>query len=271
MQKIMVRWFDLRGELSRKESLLLGALGTVLLLGIWQLVAMYAGISKGVLPSPMAVLTCIPELHTQDALIRNLAYSLSLNLSGMAEAALLAIPLGFLIGLVPFCRGLVARQLAVFRYSPLTILVGLFMNLFGLGPAMKINFLAAGIFVYLLPTTVQRVDEVASVYVQTVTTLGATKWQTFRWVYLPDVLSRVFTDLISLAPISWTYIIIAEMLNMEGGLGALAYTVSRQSRADKNFAILAVIILIGVLLDWLFKYLDRKFFPFKYVTKGKGA
>lgn len=271
MKKLMTRLFALRGELSRKESMALGLLGTILILGVWQLIATYAGISKGILPPPLAVLTCIPELHIEDALNRNIAYSLTLNLSGMLEAVVLAVPLGFLIGLVPFFRGLISRHLAVFRYSPLTILIGLFMNLFGLGATMKINFLAAGIFVYLLPTVVQRVDEVANVYVQTVTTLGATKWQTFRWVFLPDVLSRVFTDVISLAPISWTYIIIAEMLNMEGGLGSLAYTVSRQSRADKTFAILAIIILIGVVLDQVFKYMDRKLFPFKYITQGKGA
>jgi len=271
MKKEITRLFDLRGELSRKESIGLGLLGTILILGVWQLIATYGGVSRGILPLPLTVLTCIPELHTDDALNRNIAYSLTLNLSGMLEAVLLAIPLGFLIGLVPFFRGLISRHLAVFRYSPLTILIGLFMRMFGMGATMKINFLAAGIFVYLLPTVVQRVDEVASVYVQTVTTLGATKWQTFRWVFMPDVLSRVFTDVISLAPISWTYIIIAEMMNMEGGLGALAYSVSRNSRADKTFAILAIIILIGVILDQIFKYMDRKFFPFKYVTKGKGA
>jgi NitT/TauT family transport system permease protein len=133
---------------------------------------------------------------------------------------------------------------------------------------MKVSFLAVGIFVYLLPTVILRVDEVKEVYVQTVKTLGASRWQVIKTVFIPDVLSRAFDDIKVLAPISWTYIIIAEMINKTGGLGSMAYLFGRQSRADKAFAILVIIIFIGIVLDKIFTGLDRLFFPHKYVTKG---
>lgn len=135
---------------------------------------------------------------------------------------------------------------------------------------MKVHFLAFGILIYLLPVVVQRIDEVKDVYLKTVYTIGATDWQTIRTVYIPSVLSRLSDDVRVLTAISWTYIIIAESLGNQGGIGALIWRVGqRQGRVDKVFALLVIIIIIGVLQDKLFTYLDREFFPFKYQSKNK--
>jgi NitT/TauT family transport system permease protein len=75
----------------------------------------------------------------------------------------------------------------------------------------------------------------------------------------------VFDDIRVLVAISWTYITIAEVINAsEGGLGALAYIASRQSRVDKIYAILLVIMAIGFVQDWTLKRADRWLFPYKY-------
>ena len=97
---------------------------------------------------------------------------------------------------------------------------------------------------------------------------GAVNWQIVRTVFFPDVISKTFDDVRILAPISWTYIIIAEMINNTGGMGALAYIAGRQSRADKAFAILLTIIIIAVVLDQIFLYVDKTLFRHKYATKG---
>jgi NitT/TauT family transport system permease protein len=68
-----------------------------------------------------------------------------------------------------------------------------------------------------------------------------------------------------LTAISWTYIIVAELVNKTGGVGALIFTAARQSRLDKVFAVLFVIIIIGILQDKLFQWLDKKLFPFKHI------
>jgi len=157
-----------------------------------------------------------------------------------------------------------------FRYVPLTAVTGLFILWFGLGTDMQVHFLAFGILIYLLPVVVQRIDEVDSVYTKTVYTLGATDWQTFRSVYFPAVVSRLSDDIRVLTAISWTYIIVAEGLGGQGGLGSLIWRIGqRQGRVDKTFALLIIIIIIGVLQDRLFVYLDKKFFPFKHQIVNK--
>jgi NitT/TauT family transport system permease protein len=218
-----------------------------------------------ILPTPGQVVGAYPSLIQDDDLAWHTFKSIWLNMQGYFWAILISIPIGFVIGLFPLFRGLFSKQVDALRYLPLTALTGLFIIWFGIEDQMKIAFLAFGIIVYLLPVVVQRIDEVQRVYTQTVFTLGATNWQTIRSVYIPSVMSKVIDDIRVLTAISWTYIIIAELLNREDGIGALIYIKARQGQIAKVFAILLVIILIGFVQDRLFVYMDKRLFPHKYL------
>ncbi|MCF8237161.1 MAG: ABC transporter permease subunit [Saprospiraceae bacterium] len=222
-------------------------------------------VSSAILPHPLRVLTSFGDLYRDNEIVKNTFHSLGINLAGYLEAILISIPLGFLIGLIPFFRGGFQRQVESIRYIPLTAVTGLFIVWFGVGTDMKVHFLAFGIMIYLLPVVIQRIDEVEDVYLKTVYTLGANAWQTIRTVYIPSVLSRLSDDIRVLTAISWTYIIVAENIDSsQGGIGALIWRVGqRQGRMDKVFALLFLIILIGVIQDRLFSRADRSLFPFK--------
>lgn len=257
--------FDLRGSLSNRKSMIIEFSGALIFIIIWLSVAESGLVPQTILPSPFKVLMSLRDLYYDDSLVGNILFSLKLNFLGYLEAVAIALPLGFLIGLIPLCRALSARLLSSMRYLPLPAAMGLFILWFGIGSNMKVQFLSFGILVYLLPVVVQRIDEVNDVYIQTIKTLGASKWQTVKHVFIPDCLSRISDDIRVLVAISWTYIIIAEVVNKsEGGIGALAYTSARQSRVDKVFAILIIIVFIGFVQDKLFVLLDRRFFAFKY-------
>ncbi len=218
-----------------------------------------------ILPPPQDVFFSYPDLVQNDNLVKNSFKSLWLNIKGYIWAILIALPVGFLIGLLPMFRGMFNRPVEALRYLPLTALTGVFMAWFGTSDKMKVAFLAFGILVYLLPVIVQRINEVKDVYLKTVFTIGATPWQTIRTVYIPSVMSRVWDDIRVLTAISWTYIIVAELVNSsEGGVGAMIFIKSRFSQMEKVFSILLVIILIGLLQDRYFVYLDKKLFPYKY-------
>ena len=221
-----------------------------------------------VLPSPISVLTSFSELHKNDFLVLNSLQSIKLNVLGYILAIGISIPLGFVLGLIPLFRGLFSKIFDSFRFIPLTAVTGIFVIWLGLGNEMKVSFLAFGIIVYLVPVVVQRIDEVKDVYLKTVFTLGATNWQTIKTVYFPAVISKLSDDIRVLTAISWTYITIAEMLNRSGGIGELIWIARRQSRIDKAFAVLIVIVLIGILQDRIFMWLDKTFFNYKYVERN---
>ena len=261
--------FRLRGELSTKLSTTVQLTGLFLILGLWSVVSGAELVPRALLPTPWSVVGSFSELHYNDALVRNVIYSIKINVLGYLQALVIAIPAGFLVGLLPVCRELFRRYIDATRYLPLTALTGLFIAWFGIEDAMKIQFLAFGITVYLLPVVVQRIYEVEKVYVDTVYTLGATKWQTVKEIFIPSVLSKVSDDARVLVAISWTYIIVAELINKSaGGIGALCYTAARQSRIDKVFALLMVIVLIGFIQDKLAGMLDKMLFPHKHTGAG---
>lgn len=269
MKKDWHKLFDLRGKLPRKTALTCEVIGLGCIFLTWYLITELKFVPEKILPSPVSILKSFVPLHYEDALVRNLALSFCNNFLGCVEAVILALPIGFAIGLFPIFRATFERYTTVIRFLPLTALVGLFMNWFGIGTNMKVQFLSFSIFIYLVPAIIQRVNEVEGVYVQTVETLGANKWQVFQSVYFPAVISTVYGDIITLAALSWTYIVVAEVIYANaGGVGSLIFIATRQSDTAKVFAVLIVIILVGYLQDILLKGVERFLFPYKYARKG---
>lgn len=218
-----------------------------------------------IVPLPTQVLTSYARLFQKDNLFGNALRSIWLNLQGYFWAVLICVPIGLIVGLFPLFRGLFSKPVDALRYLPLTALIGVFIIWFGIYDEMKVAFLAFGIIVFLLPTVISRIDEVEDVYLQTVFTLGAGKWQTIKTVYFPAVMSRLLDDIRVLTAVSWTYIIVAEYINKDGGgLGALIYIKRRLQQVPDMFAIILVIVLIGFLQDQVFAYLSRRLFPHRY-------
>lgn len=256
--------FELRGTLEKKPATVIAVIGFFFFILLWQAMSWFKLIPESLLPSPIAVLLSFKELHFERELVRNSIYSIKLNLLGYLEAIVIAIPLGFMMGLFPVLRVATDKYVKALRFIPLAAATGLFISWFHIGDNMKIQFLAASIIVYLIPVIIQRIDDVADVYVHTAYTLGASKFQTITSVFIPAIKSVIIDDIRILVAISWTYITIAEALNMTKGIGMLAVQCGRQSRVDMVFAILFIIAVFGFCQDILFKELDKSINRHKY-------
>lgn len=262
-----VSLFELRGNIGKLQSILIGVIGFILIILGWHYITSGNQELQSLLPTPGSVAAAFKEMYYQDHIIQHSWTSIWRNFHGYYKAIIYAIPIGFLIGLFPLFRALFSKYVDAIRFIPLAATTGIFIIWYGIDEAVKVNFLAFGIFVYLLPIVVQRIDGVEKVYMQTSKTMGASKWQTIRTVFIPAVFSRVFDDIRVIVAISWTYIVIAELINNQGGLGVLIHTAARQSRIDKVFAILFAIVMFGIIQDQLFKWLDTILFPHKYTNK----
>jgi NitT/TauT family transport system permease protein len=138
--------------------------------------------------------------------------------------------------------------------------VPLFIVWFGIDELQKIVFLFVGIFVYMLPLIVEAVDNVEEVYLQTATTLGATRGQLVRHVLIPGSLPAIGEALRVMNGIGWTYVIMAEVVNARYGLGYLITTAGKRSHVDQIFALVLVILFIGVVTDWMIRFVNIKLF-----------
>jgi NitT/TauT family transport system permease protein len=258
--------FELRGQLPQKYKLQIGLLGLVVIILLWWLAVRIQLVNAKIIPSPFAIIGSLPELVTRDQLFYNLGLTIFMNVSSWVEGALIALPIGFIIGIYPLFDALFGGYIQATRYIPLTATIVLFMAAFGIFMFMKVQFLTFAILVYLITAVVGRIRETPQIYVDAVKTLGASQWQIIRTVFIPQVLSRVFTDFINIVAISWTYAVYVELINkQEGGIGALIYNLYfRQNQAEKLYALILIMVAVGYGFDVLLKQIDRKIFPFKY-------
>lgn len=259
--------FELRGSFSKNMTAKISIIGFIVMVISWEIIASVNGNVSKLLPTPSEVVLAIPELFIKNNLMSDVWLSVERNLVGYFKAIIYAIPIGFIIGLFPIFRALFSKYIDAIRFLPLAATTGIFILWYGIGEEVKINFLAFSIFVYLLPVVIQRIDEVDTVYLQTAKTMGATKWQIIKTIFIPAVFSKIFDDIRVMVAISWTYIVIAELINATGGLGHKIQILARQSNTEGVFAVLFIIIFLGVIQDLIFKLLDRLFFKYKHVTK----
>ena len=256
----MKELFKFGGNLSTRDSMITGIVGGIVLLVIWYIVTITGWISPKILPNPIDVLRAIPKLISERNLFGNIGYTVGLNLAGYVIALVIAIPMGFLIGIYPILRSMFQKPFEAIRFLPSPAVSGIMVAIFGLGFNMKASFLALGILIYILPVVTQKVLDLQNpnnpkdnVYLQTAKTIGMTNWQMFRHVYFPYVMSSVYSDIRGLVAISYTYVTIAENINREGGIGACITTMTRQSSMDCVYALLLIIIAIGIIQDFIFK------------------
>lgn len=266
------RAFAIRGELSTIASLLLGLVPVIVLLGVWFVLTWGATaesriISPVILPSPVEVALSFDELWFDRALTRSILYSLARVLAGFGVAAALAVPLGIAMGSFASIRAMFNPVELAGGYLPIAALVPLTLSWFGVGELQKVVFLAIASFVFLLPLVVQAVDGVDDTYLKTAYTLGATRWQAVRTVLISVAAGNIYDALRLVIGIGWTYIILAEIVAAERGLGYLIIVSQRRGPREHIYLVLLVIVLLAFLTDKLLAWIGRRLFPYREVQR----
>jgi len=178
-------------------------------------------------------------------------------------AALITIPLGVLMGSFPLVRAWIEPFSGPLRYLPISAVTGLFILLFGIEERMKIAFLFLGSAVYLLPIVVEAIRGVDQVYVETAQTLGARKWQVIWRVILPAAWPDIWEAMRVIYGVGWTYVILAEIINARYGLGYLINIAYKRAHIDWAYALVLVILLLGVGSNELFRWGGRQLFAWR--------
>jgi NitT/TauT family transport system permease protein len=257
----------IRQEMAVGFRIVLGIVPVLVLLGVWVLLtrgqAEERVISPVILPSPLEVLGAIRSLRFEAELSRSIVASGWRVVLGFAAALVIAFPLGVTMGAFTPVRALF-EPLSVFgSYLPIPALVPLTMSLFGIGELQKVMFLGLAFLIYLLPLFVKAVDGVQPTYLQTAYTLGVTQAQAVGKVLLPIAGPGIVHAMRMGFGIGWTYIILAEMVAADRGLGQIIIIAQRRGPREHIYLVLLVIVLIAYLTDRLWVALSRALFPYQ--------
>jgi NitT/TauT family transport system permease protein len=225
-----------------------------LLLG-WHL-AVKAGMTR-LIPSPADVAEYMVDFAVggiwDDAFSATLHIHLFASMTrvygGFALAALVAVPLGLLIGRNEQVRALLDPFLQLMRPIPVTAWLPLSMILFGLGPRSAFFLVFLGAFYPILLNTVFGVRSVEKRLFEAASMLGCSGTAQFFRVVLPASLPSIFTGLRLGLGLAWFVIVVGEMTGVPQGLGAVIMDGRTLSRTELVICGMIVIGIAGFISD----------------------
>jgi NitT/TauT family transport system permease protein len=232
----------------------------LVLLG-WSLLTYGGFISPLFLPSPGRVIAAGIEQFVQFGFATDILMSTYRVMAGFLTAAILGVPLGLLMGTFKAVEAFVEPLVGFIRYMPASAFIPLFILWLGIGDVEKIAIIFVGSFFQLVLMVAVVAASVPREMLETAYTLGAKRFQVIRRVLLPASLPGIVDTLRIIVGWAWTYIIVAELVAAESGIGYMIINAQRMLQTGSIiFGILAIGIL-GIITDYGFKWLHRWLFP----------
>jgi NitT/TauT family transport system permease protein len=247
---------------------LLGIATVALLILLWWLATRGATpetrfISPVILPSPAEVIRSFPSLWYERSLLASIIATLRRVLIGFGLAALVGVPLGIIAGSWRMLDA-AAMPVAVFgRNVPVAALIPLTILWFGIEETQKVMFIFIACVPFIYSDAVRSITSVPERYVETALTLGAKPLQVVWKVLVALALPDIFKSLRSLFGMAFGYIMLAELINAEHGLGYLLSTSQRRGLSEHIILILLVIGALAFGIDRFLLWMQRGLFPYR--------
>jgi NitT/TauT family transport system permease protein len=245
-----------------------GAVGVLVLL--WWVATSGIGsedrwISPVILPSPMEVIKSFPVLLNERALLQSIAATLKRVLVGFGLAALVGVPLGIIAGSWRVFESAAAPVALFGRNLPVAALIPLTILWFGIDETQKVMFIFIACVPFVYSDAVASITGVPDRYVETAQTLGAKPLQIVLKVLVPLALPDIYNSLRHLFGLAFGYIMLAELINAQHGLGYLLMTSQRRGMSEHIILILIIIGLLAYGIDRLLFWFQRGLFPHRIV------
>ena len=246
----------------RTLAVALGLASFALVLALWAALSYGGAVSSFFLPSPGKVAGALYTLFHDQNFAADVWASTRRIMLGFLLSAVIGIPLGIAIGSFRIVQAFFEPIIAAVRYMPASAFIPLLIIWFGIYENEKIAVIFIGVF---FPLTLLIADVSANVpkeLVQIAYTLGASRWQVFWRVLLPASWPGIVDNLRIGVGWAWTYLIVAELVAAETGIGHMILSASRFLRTDEIIAGILTIGALGLLTDAIFRWLYRILFPY---------
>lgn len=184
--------------------------------------------------------------------------------AGIGIAAITTLVLGLTIGLLPVVRASLGPLVAAIAVIPPIAVLPILFIILGLGETSKIALIFVGLTPFMVRDLASAVSAIPEEQLIKAQTLGANTWIVMLRVALPQALPRLIESLrFSLGP-AWVFLISAEAIAADVGLGYRIFLVRRYLAMDVILPYVAWISLLAVLMDWALVSLSRTAFPWAH-------
>lgn len=260
--------FQIRKPIGTKTYLAITGASFVFVLIAWQVLSMSQWVSPIFLPSPGEVLDTLIQMLTNPVLWKNVGISVYRITAGFLLAAVLGIPLGVLAGTFKIAEAWIVPCTEFVRYMPATAFIPLIMVWAGVGEFAKILIIFVGTFFQMILMVADHTRGVSQDLLNVSYTLGARRSDVVLKVLFPALLPDLVHTLRLTLGWAWTYLVVAELVAANNGLGYAILKAQRFMQTDVIFVGIIVIGLLGLCTDRIFYLLHKRLFPW---AEGRGA
>ena len=203
----------------------------------------------------------IPLVADTTASLKRLAVAVTISTA-------VTLILGLSIGLLPLVRGGLGPLVAGISVIPPIAILPILFIVFGLGETSKIVLICVGITPFMIRDLAAQVSAIPEEQLVKAQTLGATTWLVAARIALPQAMPRLIDSLrFSLGP-AWVFLIAAEAVASDVGLGYRIFLVRRYLAMDIILPYVAWISLLAVAMDLALLWISRTAYPWAYPKRG---
>ncbi|MBT4889839.1 MAG: ABC transporter permease [Rhodospirillales bacterium] len=214
------------------------------------------------LPSVGQVVSKIAYLFTEKGYIADVAKSVYRIYVSFFFACLFAVPLGLFMGCFAKIRALINPTVGGLRYLPAASFVPLLLVYFGPTDFAKLALLFLGCVFFLTALILDNVEAVPKELIESAQTMGASRWHIVFRVAFRSAAPQILDSMRNMIAVSWTYLVIAEIVAATDGIGAVMMRGARFLHVDIIMGGILTIGVLGVLTDLSFRIAGHFLFPY---------
>ncbi len=254
-------FWSIRQGFPRRLSWLLVVLSLALPLTGWTIVSSLQLVPPTFLPTPLAVISAGFTMFAENDLGGDVLASCGRVLAGFLLAGVIGIPVGLAIGTFYSMDSLFSPIVGTVRYMPITGFVPLIIIWVGLGEPAKILIISLGVVLYNIIMVADAVKFIPNEMINVAYTMGASRWDVLSKVIIPATFPSVLDTLRVNISGAWNFVVIAELLAAQNGMGFKIIQAQRFLQTDKVLFCIVSIGAIGLIIDYSLKWISRKLTP----------
>jgi NitT/TauT family transport system permease protein len=235
----------------------------VLFVALWGWATFGGYVSKTFLANPLTMLQEGVELLVRHGFLFDIGMTIWRVVGGFTLAAIIAVPLGVLMGAYKPIEAFLEPFVSFARYLPASAFIPLLILWAGIGELQKLLVIFIGSVFQIILMIAVNVGNTRRDLVEAAYTLGASDGGIIRRVLLPSSAPEIAEILRLVLGWAWTYVIVAELIGSSSGIGHMI--TDSQALLNTGQIIFGIIVigLIGLISDFLFKAFNAWLFPWR--------
>jgi NitT/TauT family transport system permease protein len=230
----------------------------VVIIVIWELAVRLSGVPAYIWPAPSNVAAALFRGIADGVYLPQLWITFREAAGGFLIAAVLGIVLGSVIAQFRLLERTLSPYLIALQTTPKIAIAPLFVMWLGFGLSSKITVAAMVAFFPVFVNVVVGLRTVEGEKLALMRSMGASRWQIWRFILFPNALPFIFAGLNIAMVFSITGAIVGEFVGSRSGIGNLILQMNFNLDTGGVFAALFCLALMGVALHLLIQWLQRR-------------